>query len=155
MANNEEVLKHLASVIPDSAYPGDRSEKEDCKNFEAAIYGGWDLLTMFGAKSFTFRGTDPFGQFTQAFANIKELFLAYLDICGKANATASTLFTRELTRKFSESGLAWYCLFMALSRNPMDSTKEEVLRCLTNAAQFGCDYVKPDGNGGFVLTPLS
>jgi hypothetical protein len=155
MADHEEVLKHLASVIPDSAYPQDRSEREDCKKFEAAIYGGWELLTMFGAKSFKYPGTDTLGTFTRAFANTKELLLGYLNLCAKSKSSASTLFTRELTRKFPENGLAWYSLFLALSYNPADSTKDEVLRCLTNAHKFGCDYVKPDGNGGFVLTPLS
>jgi hypothetical protein len=156
MDNEEAVLQHLASVIPDSAYPRDQSDKDQCKDFEVAIYGGWEILTNFGAKSFEFRGADLSGTWARMFAQTKRIYIGYLSICSKSKASAPAFFMRELTRKYPESGLAWYCLLLAQAQgDPANASKEEVSRCLANAAEFGCDYVKPDGKGGLIFSPLS
>lgn len=148
--NEEVLLQHLASVIPDSAYPQDQSEKDQCKHFETSMYDCWHSLAALGATSFEYRREGMSVQpWTDMFAALKRIYIGYLSICYKSKASAPTFFMRELTRKYPESGLAWYCLLLALAQGgAANASKEEVSRCLANAAQFGCDYVKPDGKGG-------
>ena len=147
--SDEEVL---ASLIPESAYPLDQTEKDRCKSIEAFLYGAWGIFDRFRAKSFEYRHPERSGEIARRFAGIKALYLDYLLLCRQSKASAPIYLLHELTRKYPESGLTWYCLLLAL--DPDNTTKAECLLCLTNAARFGCDYVKPDGEGGLVFAPL-
>lgn len=154
--NDKQARRYLSSVIPASAYPQDASSKEKCQFSEVTLLGVWKYIVRTGSKSFerpSRRGLpDPFAEM---FASAKEIFLGYLSICHKSKATAPAHFMRAVTQLCPQSGLAWYCLLLALGQcESAETNRDEIATCLSKATELGCDYVKPDGKGGMTLSPL-
>jgi hypothetical protein len=134
-------LKTFVKIrVPNDAYPTAPGARTTCLELLDWFVGMWAVVAQRrGFKCAPDEGRDS----RKLIESVQNALVGFLLICEKHNARAPLAIMRELTRRFPNSGLAWYCLFCAhVATTGNGGDARESLDAVKKSIELGCDYIQ-------------